>query len=211
MSVSGRGLSRRFVLAAGPAALLAGCTAGPRVWASDERLRAASYRHPGGPGLTLFTMKSTDTDTGNHTGLMISASQRVIFDPAGTFGHSSIPERHDLHYGITPRVEEFYISYHARETYYVLRQDIPVSAETAETVFARARVAGPVPKAQCTTSTSGLLKGLPELGTIRSTWFPDSLADQVAAIPGVRTQEFRENDSDDKGLAQAAFEARVGG
>jgi len=55
--------------------------------------------------LTLLTMKNTGSGNGAHTGLMINASQRVLWDPAGTFGHASIPERNDVHFGITPRID----------------------------------------------------------------------------------------------------------
>ena len=201
-------MQRRTFLIGAPLALAA-CGTQPAVWAPDDLVARAAYRHPGPPMLTLFTMKNTGTGNGNHTGLMINASQRVIFDPAGTFSASTVPERNDLHYGITPRVEEFYISYHARETYFVLRQDIPVTAGAAEIAFERAKVAGPVAQAACTTSTARILQGVPGFEGIRSSFFPDSLARQFAALPGVREQEFRETDSDDKDIAAAAFEAEI--
>ena len=184
---------------------LSGCSATP-VWAPEEAVAAKRFRSGGPAHLTLFTMKSTDSDRGAHTGLLIDASQRVIFDPAGTFAHPTIPERNDVLFGATPAVEAFYTSYHARITFYVVTQKVFVPAGVAETVFQRALVAGPVPQAQCTRITSGLIAGLPGFETVRQTWFPDSLHDAFARLPGVETQVFRESDSDDKNLAVLQYD-----
>lgn len=198
-------MQRRALLTGGAAAVLTGCAAGPSVWAPDDVI--AARRAPGfGPtALRLFTMKNTGSDNGNHTGLLINASQRVIWDPAGTFGHPTIPERNDLHFGITPRVEDFYISYHARETYYVVTRKIAVPPQVAEAAMLAFMSAGPVAQANCTRVTSQVLRGLPGMGWVPQTWFPDKLDQAFAARPGVETGVFRENDSDDKSLALATF------
>lgn len=187
-------LTRRKFIASAPLALAA-CGA-ETVWAPDEVLRQAIYRHDGPPRLTLFTMRSTSSDSGAHTSLMINASQRVIFDPAGSFAHPSIPERNDLIYGVTPRVEAFYVSYHARETYYVQRQAIDVTPSVAETAFRLAQTAGPVPKAQCALSTGQLLRQLPGFEAISPSYFPVALTRQFARLPGVQTRDHRETDPD---------------
>lgn len=145
-------MDRRQFLIGAPLAL-AGCGA-QSVWAPADFVQRVAYTHPGPKNITLFTMKNTGTDNGAHTGLMVSASQRVIFDPAGTFGHESIPERNDVHYGITPRIEEFYITYHSRVSYYTMIQSLDVSPEVAEMALRAVEAAGPVPKALCTTRTS---------------------------------------------------------
>ena len=201
-------IARRAFLAGLPLAL-SGCAAA-RVWAPEEAVQAAIYRHSGTPSLTLFTMKNVGTENGAHTGLMINASQRIIFDPAGTFGHESIPERNDVHFGITPRILEFYRTYHARETYFVIEQAKEVSAEQAETALRLAMDYGPVPKAGCTRSTANILGSVPGLeGFFRPTLFPNNLSDQFAKMPGVVTFEHREYDSDDKDEALAAFDAQL--
>ncbi|KPP84008.1 MAG: hypothetical protein HLUCCA08_00705 [Rhodobacteraceae bacterium HLUCCA08] len=201
-------MDRRGFLIGAPLALAA-CGSGEYAWAPDDVVQRAAYVHPGPPALTLFTMKNTGTDNGAHTGLMINASQRVIFDPAGTFGHPSIPERNDVHYGITPRIADFYVSYHSRITYYTVIQHLEVSAEAAEMALRGVEAAGPVAKARCTTDTSAVLRRLPGLESLRTTWFPDNLMRQFAALPGVRQREHRETDSDDKSEALAEFDSFV--
>ena len=143
-------------------------------------------------------MKNTGSDNGAHSGLLINASQRVLWDPAGNFGHETIPERNDVHFGISPRIEQFYISFHSRITYYTVIQEVDVSPEVAEMALRLAIANGPTPKASCTRHTSRLLGQLPGFTNIRSTFFPDNLQRQFAQVPGVRTREYRENDSDDK-------------
>ena len=116
-----------FCLAALFALLSLSACGAPSVWASDKSVQEAAYVHDGPPMVTLFTVISKQSGNGAHSGLLINGSQRVMFDPAGTWQHPKLPERNDLHYGITPKMEAFYIDYHARETYDVIKQDIVVS------------------------------------------------------------------------------------
>ncbi len=200
-------MNRRSFLIGAPLALAA-CGATPK-WDSSEFIQSVAYRDPGPAYMTLFTMKNVDTDNGAHTGLMINASQRVIFDAAGTFGHESIPERNDVHYGINPQVAEFYISYHARATYYLLIQKKIVPDEVAEQAKQLVEQNGAVPKAFCTNHTSRAIAKLPGFETVRTSFFPDTLARQFGALPGVETSTYRENDSPDKEVAQAAYDRLV--
>ncbi len=205
-----RRIGRRAVLASGLAALVAGCSA-PRVWAPDDVVARMAYRHDGPPALTLFTMVSNKDDSGAHTSLMINASQRVIFDPAGSLNHRLLPERHDVLYGVTPRVAEFYARAHARSTYHAVIQRREVSAEVAEQAFELAKRAGPVPRAQCTLSVARLLRQLPGFETIRPVLFPTKLSLQFGALPGTLTTRLFEDDHPDKARAVAAFDAALAG
>jgi len=175
--------------------MLAGCV-GQETWAPDDAVAKAAYRHDGPPRLTLFTMINNRTGAGAHTSLMINGSQRVIFDPAGSFKHETLPERNDVVYGITPPVADVYTRYHARETYHVRVQNLDVPAETAERVFRLTQSYGTVPSAQCARSTSTILSQVYP-GIVRPTWSPVRLAEDFAALPGVTERRLREYDSDD--------------
>ncbi len=200
---------RTFVMSA-PMLALAGCGGVLReeVLAPQSAIDRVAYVHPGPKRLTLLTMKNTGSGNGAHTGLMINASQRVLWDPAGTFGSPSIPERNDVHFGITPRIEQFYISFHSRITYFTLIQEVDVPAETAEMALRLAIANGPTPKAACTRHTSAMLGQLPGFD-IRTSFFPNNLSDQFAKIPGVRSREYRETDDDDKSVAAAEIDAAL--
>lgn len=187
---------RHVILAICTAMTLSGCTA-ERVWAPDADVTRAAYRHEGPPRLTLFTMINNRTGAGAHTSLMINGSQRVIFDPAGSFKHETLPERNDVVYGITPPVADVYTRYHARKTYHVKVQELDVSPAVAEAALRAVMSYGAVPSAMCARSTSTVLSGLPGFEGIQPTWYPVKLADQFDKIPGVRTQELYEYDSDD--------------
>lgn len=197
-------MHRRTFLVGMPLAL-AGCAA-QHVWAPDDAVARAFYHFDGPPSLTLFTMKNTGSGNGAHSSLMINASQRVIFDPAGSFSVPEIPERDDVLFGITPRIEQYYISYHSRITYYTVSQQIDVSPQVAERALQLALANGAVAKAHCTLATSGILKQLPGFDSIHSTWFPDNLAKQMARLPGVITHEYHETDSADKSIALRQIE-----
>lgn len=184
---------RQFML--GAPLLVAGC--GEAIWAPDDIVRSMEYTHDGPPRLTLMTMRNVGSGNGAHTSLMINASQRVIWDPAGSFRHPDIPERNDVIIGVTPQIAEYYVSYHSRATYYTVIQEIDVSPAVAEMALQAALSDGPVPKSMCAASTSRLLSGLPGFESIGTTFFPVTLENRFAKLPNVRTREVREYDSDD--------------
>ena len=188
---------------------LAACGGGQPV-ASDEFVARMAFRDPGPSYLTLFTMVNNRSGQGAHSALMINASQRVIWDPAGSFFNSQVPERNDLVYGVSPRVYEVYRSAHARETHHVMEQKIIVSPDAAEKAYQLAAAHGKATSATCAISTSGILSQLPGFEAIRQVWYPSKLAEQFAALPGVETNRHFENDAGDKVSAfGAAAEAQI--
>ena len=175
---------------------LAACGGAEPKWASDAEVQAARYS-PGPPTtVTLFTVISNSGNNGAHSGLMINASERVLFDPAGTWHHPRLPERNDVHFGITDKMVAFYIDYHARKTYRVLQQTVPVSPEVAELVMARAKAYGAVPKAQCANAITSVLRGVPGFEAIPSTWYPLKLSDAFGTLPGVTSRVITDVDDD---------------
>ncbi len=178
--------------------LLAGCVgpAEPK-WASDAEVARAAWVDDGPPALTLITVISNRTGAGAHTGLLINASQRVLFDPAGTWYHPQLPERNDVHFGISPEIFDFYIDYHTRITYRTVTQTIEVSPQVAELAMQRVLAHGAVPKAQCAISTSTILRGLPGFESIPRTWFPKRLMRAFGTLPGVKEKLYRDDDPDD--------------
>ncbi len=202
-------MHRRAFVLGGSALGLAACSGPASVYASDERVRAAAFSSSGPKSLTLYTMRNVESDNGAHTGLLIDASQRVMFDPAGSFGHETIPERDDVHFGFSAQVEAFYASYHARETFYVISQKVVVTPEVAEIALGLALSNGPVSQAMCTRSTSSILNRLPGFESIGVTFFPNTLSNDFARLPGLETRVFRENDADDKSIAAAQIDAQI--
>jgi len=192
-------MQRRQFLIGLPLAMSA-CSA-QEVWAPDDVVARAIHRGTGPKSLTLYTMKNTGSDNGAHTALMIDASQRVIWDPAGSWKQTQMPERNDVLFGVTPELEQYYVSFHARVSYYVVGQKVEVSPEVAERALNLAMQAGPVAQANCTRSTSRILRQLPGFEQLPQTWFPNNLSDKFAELPGVTTQVYRENDADDKSVA----------
>ncbi len=178
--------------------------------ASPEQAAAAAYRHNGPPTLTLYTMISNSSGSGAHTSLMINApSQRVVFDPAGSVRLKAMPEINDVLYGITPRIKDFYERAHARNTYHVRIQRVEVAPEVAQRALRLAQANGSVASAMCSSSTSQILRQLPGFEGIKSTMFPNNLADQFAKIPGVSERILREEDHDDKAVAIREFEDKL--
>lgn len=179
---------------------LAACGA-ESVWAPDEEVQRAAYRHDAPPSVTLITVISNRNNSGAHTALLVNGSQRVIFDPAGTFKHPHLPERNDVVYGITPAALDFYIDYHARETFHVVSQEVPVTPDVAEAALAAVQNYGAVPKAFCSSATANVLRATPGFQDAPNGFSPKALMQVVATKPGVKeTVVYDDSPADNKYL-----------
>lgn len=185
----------RFMLALMGFLMLAACGAEPK-WAPDEDVAKARYVHNGPTSITLYTVLSTRDRSGAHSGLLINGRERIMFDPAGTWRHPRLPERNDVHYGMTTQMVNYYIDYHARETFDVVEQTIEVPLEVAELVASRAKAYGAVGKAQCARAISAVLSGVPGFEGLGSTWFPAKLMDNFGKLPNVKSRTITDDDAD---------------
>lgn len=176
-------------------AFLAACSvtpAGPQ--ATDATIAETAYRAPGPATLTLLTMVNNRSGAGAHTALMINGSQRVIFDPAGSFRNEKVPRRADVIFGVRPAVYAAYNGAHARAAFHVSQQTIEVSPEVAERAIRLAMARGRVSDSQCAASTIGILQQLDGFSSISNTLFPKKLMENFAALPGVTTNKYYEDD-----------------
>lgn len=162
--------------------------------APDDVLRAKAYRHSAPPSITVITMVNNNSGNGGHSALMINASERVIFDPAGSFQHAIVPERQDVLYGISPAVLQGYKSAHARSAFHVVSQTIEVSPEQAEMALRLVKANGAVGQAFCTQATTGVLRQVPGFETIKQTFFPTNLMRQIEARGDAVTDRYYEDD-----------------
>ena len=186
----------RGIAAASVAVALSGC-GGERIWAPDEAVQAARYAPGGQAELTLLTSINDRSGEGAHSALIINASERVLFDPAGNWDSKYAPERHDVRYGFTPQMQASYFGFQSSGPFHAVIQRVPVSAEVAERALQLAKTAGPVPDALCASSTSGILRQLPGFENVSGSMFPKTLMESFAAIPGVQTSvEFGSPDPD---------------
>ena len=202
---------RRAFLALGLVLGLAACGAEP-VWAPDEAVARARYVPPEHTSITLYTIISNRSGAGGHLALMIDGEQRLLFDPAGTWRHPAAPERNDVIFGMSPQLLDFYLDYHARETYHVVVQELDVSPEVAAQLSRLVQEYGAVPKAQCTISITRILQQVPGFENMRTTYFPRNAMDAFEQIPGVRTSRIYDDDSDNNReilARQAAMELRI--
>lgn len=188
--------ARRWV-AAFCCLLLTACGAAEPRWASDDAVRKYSHSPTSGPEIRLFTVVSTRNGSGAHSGLLITTKrERILFDPAGTFSLPFVPERNDVHHGITPRVLAIYLDYHARETFDVIEQRLRVTPEQAEQIARAAKTYGAVPKAQCSIAINRVLKGIRGFESMQVTYFPNATSERFGMLPGVSTRVISDDDPD---------------
>jgi len=199
----------RRALAALGLVLTLGACATESVWAPDEAVARAAHVPEGPPSLTLMTMISNRDGSGQHSALLIDGSQRVLFDPAGTWWHPQAPERNDVVFGMHDALFAHYMDYHARETFHVVVQEVPVSAEVAEHLIAAVQEYGPVPNAQCSISITRILSRTPGFESLGTNWFPRRTMNAFAELPGVQTNRVYDDDPDENGALLVAQQQQL--
>lgn len=192
-----RRVGRWFTLLALPI-LLGGCAA-ETIVAPLEEVQRAIYRPVGPPKITLFTMINNRSGSGAHSALLVSGSQRVVFNPAGTYNHPQTPERNDVHFGMTDKAVDFFIDYHARETFHVVQQELIVTPEQAEIALRLVQDYGAVPPAGCTTSITNILRSVPGFENFAGGLFPTKAMKGMAKYPGVVTKKHFDDSPDQRG------------
>ena len=186
-------MKRRVFLAASLPVALSACGA-ENVWASDEQVRAARYVSPEPPSITLLTVIGIPRGEGGHSALMFNGSQRVIYDPAGSWQHPRIPERRDVLYGITDNFKNFYIDYHARSTYWVAEDTVPVSREVADLAIRRAEANGAGNKSFCAVESASVLSGVPGFERVPRGFSPLRLRNWFLSLPNVQSKRHMDGD-----------------
>ncbi|MEM8957552.1 MAG: hypothetical protein AAGC86_07030 [Pseudomonadota bacterium] len=168
-------------------AALSACTQ-PAIVAPDVEVRQARYVSDEAPYIALVTNVNTRSGTGDHSALIINGSERVVFNPAGTWRHPLAPEQNDLHYGFSEGMRDWFIDYHARETYRVEIQKIPVSRAAADRALAAAKQAGPVGPARCTLSITDILRQTPGFESFPRVILPNRAKAAFGQYPNVTTE-----------------------
>lgn len=192
--------------------LLAACGADHK-WASDAEVARAVYS-PGPPAsLTVITSINTRSGAGAHSALLINGSQRVLYDPAGSWelGDGFAPERNDLHYGITQPVLDSYLTYQSSTVFEVVAQTIEVPLAVADQAIALSIKEGSASKAFCSNSVSNILGQLPGFASVRTVYFPKVLMREIAKLPGVeeKTIDAKEGGHDYLPLTQTGASSKV--
>lgn len=175
--------------------LLAACST-PSVESTknDPTVQKVAYKHNTPASVSLITIFANDTGHGGHSAIVVNGSQRVIFDPAGSYRSDDAVRRYDVVYGVTPRILQQYLSYHARETHHALIQEIVVPAEVAERMLNKAMTSGLVLSGLCTTATAAILRSDPYFSSVQSTLSPRRFAENFGKLPGVKKSRYYEND-----------------
>lgn len=182
----------RAILALVAIGLLAGC----EVYrpAQPDVIARNSYVSDEPPSVTLISMVNTRSGRSAHAALLINGSERVLFDPAGTFSHPDLPRAGDVHYGMTPRFVRYYERYHARFSHYVQSQTVYVSRQSADQVLANAKAHGQSLKLTCNLAVADVLRPVPPFTQVRASFFPEAARKDFAAIPGVQDRFVHETD-----------------
>lgn len=163
--------------------------------ADPAEIARAVYVSDEPPSVSLLSMVDARTGRSAHAALLINGSQRVLYDPAGTFAHPELPRAGDIHYGVSPKFVDYYERYHARFSHFVHVQTVQVDRATADRVLANARSEGKTLKMHCGLAVAGALRGVPLFQDVRRSYFPEGAREDFARIPGVAERFVYEDDS----------------
>ncbi len=170
---------------------LSACSTAEPIWAPDDFVERQTYKDDSPTSITLYTVISNQSGFGGHSALLINApSQRVMFDPAGTFKHPHLPERNDVLFGMSDLAVDVYVDYHTRATWHVVEQKLNVDPQTANIILNKALNHGAASKALCGASVSSILASTPGFESLSKTYFPKSIMKWMAKQPGVRTERY---------------------
>jgi hypothetical protein len=164
------------------------------IYAPDAEVQKRAYSSNEPPSITLITVINNTTGSGGHSAVLVNASQRILYDPAGSWYNAIVPERNDVLFGFSPQVLQAYKSFHARKAFHVVMQTIEVTPEIAEIAYQAALVQGASPNAFCTINTTQLLNKVPGFESIGRTFFPAKAMRDFAKLPGVKTEKYFEDD-----------------
>ncbi len=159
-------------------------------WATDAEVANARYVQGPPASITLITSINGRSGSGAHSALLINGSERVLYDPAGSWEllDGGAPERADLHYGMTPGALASYLKFQSDGVFHVVLQTVEVSQSVADDAIAAAIAQGSTPKAACSNSISTILHKVPGFEKVPGSFFPKALSHGMAQVPGVREE-----------------------
>ena len=166
--------------------VLAGCAAQPQS-APQTPVAYTPYVAAGPATITLITSVNGRSDAGAHSALVINGSERVLYDPAGSWEllDGVAPEQGDMHFGMFPAALDNYIAFQSNGVFYATEQTVVVSKAIADQAIAEAKAQGSTPKALCSHSVSTVLAKLPGFESLSVAYFPKAIAREFAKLPGV--------------------------
>ncbi|WP_127901883.1 hypothetical protein [Solirhodobacter olei] len=183
----------RLLLSLGLVLFVAACGSG-RPFAPEPVVQHAAFvdtKDP--PSITLFTSIRSAAGTGAHSAVLINASERVIFDPAGSFETETrgvAPIRGDVIYGVTDPVLDAYRRFQSSTGYHVVAITVPVPAAVAEEALHKAEDHGWVSQAFCADASSHLISSLPGFERVHPTLFPRAFMLQMEKMPGATIRTY---------------------
>lgn len=175
--------------------MLVACTADHK-FASDAEVARARYVDPNPSYITLFTSINARTQAGVHTALLINGTERVLYDPAGSWELPQAPEREDMHYGMTPSILASYANFQGTKPFELVQQTLFVSPEIAEQIKQALIAHGSANKAACTNAVSQVLRDVPGMESLPFTLFPKKFSIAFGKLPGVQTRTITSLDGD---------------
>jgi hypothetical protein len=181
------------------ALLLAGCGGLDPSADADllQELRAETSYFPDNapPSATLLLSEHKGGSGAVHAALVITGSERVIYDPSGSFTHPDTRRLGDVVYGASDPVVEMFALHNADKDHDAMMRRIPLSAEEAEQMLARARSRGGAMPGYCAKSVADVMRAAPRFAAMRDTFWPSNVLEDFVQFGPVETRVVSDTDS----------------
>ncbi len=192
---------RNFVLVS-LAAGVAGCGRPSYRRATAEEVSRSFYSHDGPIELSLLSAVATLGNSSEHSALLINGSQRVIYDPAGTYDPAKEPSwyvhprKYDIHYGVNDLALRQYIVSHARIGYFVEQLSRRITLEQADRAIELCEERGETNFSLCAVSCSWVLQRLDGFETVKTSLFPQKIREDFMNLSDVSRTRYYQQDSE---------------
>ncbi len=198
-SRSGVSVGRGALASAVVACLLTGC-AGVDLTTDAEfikELRAeTSYLPVNAPPSTTLVLAEHKGGSGAvHAALIVTGSERLIYDPSGSFTHPDTRRYGDVVYGASDDIVELFALHNADKNHDAVMRTIALQPEEAETMLDAARTHGGAMPGFCAKSVASVLRSVPRFASMRDTFWPSNVQQDFESIAPVAIRSVTDTDS----------------
>jgi len=160
------------------------------------------------PMLTLLTVRAEVPDTGNHSAMMVTGAERVIFDPAGSFGGTGVAVHDDIISDVSEPALDLLLAFQTPDGFVVVRHDLPVTPKVPSLALTQFAQRPATTSGGCAYGIAEVLGGLPGFPGFDGLMMPDRVIVRFAALPGVRETVYRPADWPALHAGRAAWSMR---
>ncbi len=181
------------------ASILAGCAGIDPTTDAEfiKELRAeTSYLPVNAPPSTTLVLAEHKGGSGAvHAALIVTGSERLIYDPSGSFTHPDTRRYGDVVYGASDEIVELFALHNADRNHDAVMRTIALESDEAEILLNSARTHGGAMPGFCAKSVASVLRSVPRFASMRDTFWPSNVQQDFENVSPVEIRSVSDTDS----------------